>query len=274
MANVAKCPGCGSFYNGSMYSACPYCGKEAEVLDAPAKPQEVKPSGWCGFFGRIGKKPNHQDASEPDKISEADSSSAIPEDVPTTVPAIIPESMAETIMDQSSINAESSISQMGLEHEGSAATAPASQGETDSLIVQLGGMGRTIGKYISSSGETVSPVVGWIIGVKGPSFGKSFPLKSGRNRIGRSGEMDVPLLDDESVSRTCVGEIIYDSRANAYSMLPGTSDSLTYLNGNALYERTVLSGFEEIEFGDSGRNKYVFVPLCGDSFQWARYTQE
>ena len=107
--------------------------------------------------------------------------------------------------------------------------------------------------------------------VKGAHFGQSFVLHSGKNKIGRSHEFDVKLLNDESVSRTCVAVIVYDAKVNAFSLLPGESDSLCYVNAEAVYERKVLSGYEKIELGDSEKNMFVFVPLCGEQFNWSDY---
>ena len=101
--------------------------------------------------------------------------------------------------------------------------------------------------------------------------GQSFALHSGRNKIGRSQDFDVRLLNDESVSRSCVAVIMFDAKASTFSIISGDSDSLCYVNGEALYERKVLVGYEQIELGDSERNMFVFVPLCGEQFSWISY---
>lgn len=143
-----------------------------------------------------------------------------------------------------------------------------------SLQKQIQKSGRTVGRYTPRNGDSgIDPVVGWVICVKGAHFGQSFPLKSGKNRIGRSHEMNVRLMDDDSVSRTCVAEIVFDTKACVFSILPGQSESLCYVNGSALYSRLVLQGYEEMEFGDTGRNKFVFLPLCGEKFQWTTYEE-
>ena len=86
--------------------------------------------------------------------------------------------------------------------------------------------------------------------------------------------MEVSLLNDDSVSRSCEATIIYDSRSNAFYIIPGDSGSLGYIDGAALLERASLKGMEEIEFGNSGKNKYLFVPLCGERFQWSMYSTD
>lgn len=143
-----------------------------------------------------------------------------------------------------------------------------------SLQKQIQKSGRTVGRYTPRNGDSgIEPVVGWLVCVKGAHFGQSFTLKSGKNRIGRSHEMNVRLMDDDSVSRTCVAEIVFDTKACVFSILPGQSESLCYVNGSALYNRLVLLGYEEIELGDTGRNKFVFLPLCSEKFQWTTYEE-
>ena len=122
----------------------------------------------------------------------------------------------------------------------------------------------------SSAAENgVDPVVGWLVCVKGPYYGQSFPLKSGKNRIGRAQSMDVRLLNDSSVSRDCVAVIVYDAKIGDFSVIPGDSDSLCYWNEAAVYAREQLTAYDTLELGDSGRNAFIFVPLCGERFSWA-----
>lgn len=64
---------------------------------------------------------------------------------------------------------------------------------------------------------------------------------------------------------------MFDTKNSAFSIIPGDSDSLCYVSGEALYERRALMGYEQIELGDSERNMFVFVPLCGEHFNWLSY---
>ena len=136
---------------------------------------------------------------------------------------------------------------------------------------QLKESGKTVGKFTSVGDGKADPTVGWVVCVKGPYYGQSFRLHSGKNKIGRSQEFDVRLLNDDSVSRSCVASIVFDTKNSAFSIIPGDSDSLCYVSGEALYERRALTGYEQIELGDSERNMFVFVPLCGEHFNWLSY---
>ena len=119
----------------------------------------------------------------------------------------------------------------------------------------------------------LQPPVGWLVGTRGACYGQSFCLRSGRNRIGRSAEMDVNL-DDGSVSRTCAAVVIYDPKERVFSAMPGESSSLCYVNNHALYQRMELQGYDLMEFGDAGLNQFIFVPLCGNQFRWEDYPPE
>ena len=82
---------------------------------------------------------------------------------------------------------------------------------------------------------------------------------------------DTPICVDSPSARSCVAAIMFDAKASTFSIISGDSDSLCYVNGEALYERKVLVGYEQIELGDSERNMFVFVPLCGEQFSWISY---
>lgn len=256
MGKAIKCPACGSYYNGAVYTNCPYCNNSSTQTTAQPK----KPEPKSGLMGLIGKKTPPQTPKEnPPEPKQVQPNPVSRPTVPIFLstkpqeeePAILadppPESKPEPKVEPA----------LGI-----------------SLSQAISRSGRTVGKYISASGsEGVAPVVGWLVGVKGASQGQSFNLKSGRNKIGRSHEMDVKLLGDESVSRTSAAVIVYDAKAREFSILPGDSDSLCYVNDKAVYERLQLCGYEKIEFGDAGLNMYVFVPFCGERFSWSDYIQ-
>lgn len=149
--------------------------------------------------------------------------------------------------------------------------AHSAAGKNSDLMESVKAASLTKGIYISqgNTGESiVYPVVGWLVCVKGEEKGKSFNLRNGRNKIGRSELMDVKLLREATVSRTVQASIIYDSKERVFSIVPGESNGLCYVNGSALYERVVLQSYDEIQFGDTEENKYLFVAFCGEKFNW------
>lgn len=260
MGKAIKCPACGAYYNGSVYTNCPYCSSGGSSEQNPQ--QTKKPESKGGLMGLFGKK--NASANLPKVEDVIPMQEVQPEPVKRETKPLF--SSVEPKKEESSAPAHMPP-----------AAKPEPKLETASgisLSQAISRSGRTVGKYISSGGsEGVAPVVGWLVGVKGASQGQSFNLKSGRNKIGRSHEMDVKLLGDESVSRTSAAVIVYDAKAREFSILPGESDSLCYVGDKAVYERVQLSGYEKIEFGDAGLNMYVFVPFCGERFSWSDYIQ-
>lgn len=262
MSNAIKCPACGLFYNGARYTQCPYC-KENTDQKAVSAPAEPKTHGIWGIF----EKKSKEEKKEPVAVQSA----PIPEtpktaeepNIAPTAPLYVQEPVQTTWQPVPPPPVPVQ------EH-------PVSAGASGmTLSKQLSLSGRTVGKYISNStGENISPVVGWLVGTKGAYRGQSFNLKSGRNKIGRSHEMDVKLLNDDSVSRSSAAVIIFDAKTGQFFIIPGDSDSLCYVNDAAVYERRELTGYEQIEFGDAGMNQYVFVPFCGERFSWSESGQE
>ena len=48
-------------------------------------------------------------------------------------------------------------------------------------------------------------------------------------------------------------------------LLPGASEGLVYLDGEAVYEARRLTDMNLIKLG---RTSLLFRPLCGDNFSW------
>lgn len=113
-----------------------------------------------------------------------------------------------------------------------------------------------------------APVVGWAVCVKGAQQGASFPLASGRNRVGRAAEMDVVLASDLNVSRNTHCVIIFDPASDMFYLQNGESRGLTYLNGDLLLTPQPLKSHDLIRAGET---TLLFVPLCGAQFHWSDY---
>ena len=286
MASSVRCAACKAYYNGFKYNACPYCGNKPASSVADSEPEKVEktekkePGGLMGFLKRTTHPQKTEVLIEPENTPVQNEI----ESTENTIGELI-QNVKEEQKNVSDVGTDKGrtigIFDLNSQREYEEKKAAVEVGEereekpekseSGSLSYQISKSGRTVGKYISnSSGEAIAPVVGWIIGVKGADYGRSFNLKSGKNKIGRSKENDI-ALDEESVSRSCGAVIIFDSKSKEYSILPGESDSLCYVDGEALYERKKITGFNEIEFGDSEINKYIFCPFCGESFDWSKY---
>lgn len=120
-------------------------------------------------------------------------------------------------------------------------------------------------KNISSAND---PVVGWLVCVKGVHFGESFCIGTGKNSIGRNSDNRIVVWADKTVSRVKHALIVYEPKKKQFYLQPGDSSGLTYLNDEYITESKIMKNHDVIELGES---KFVFIPLCGDSFSWEDY---
>lgn len=113
--------------------------------------------------------------------------------------------------------------------------------------------------------EKPAPVVGWLVCTDGVNKGTDYRLHQGRNFIGRSPEMDVCILGDNTVSRSSHAIVVYDPRSNVYLAQPGSSKELFYVNDKLVLNPVELKTMDLLNIGDT---KLMFVPLCGELFHW------
>lgn len=110
------------------------------------------------------------------------------------------------------------------------------------------------------------PVVGWLVCVEGSNKGLDYRLHQGRNFIGRSAEMDVCIVGDNTVSRSSHAVVVYDPRSNTYLVQPGDSKELLYVNDALTLSTVELKAMDKLSVGST---VLMFVPLCGENFQWS-----
>ena len=113
--------------------------------------------------------------------------------------------------------------------------------------------------------EEENPVCGWIVCVKGPRRGKDYRVMDGKNFVGRADDMDIQILGDNKIARRNHAVIVFDAKKRENMILPGDSNGLVYLNGEAVYLPQPLSAYDVIEMGES---TFLFVPFCGEHYMW------
>lgn len=111
----------------------------------------------------------------------------------------------------------------------------------------------------------LDPVVGWLVCVEGKNKGRDYRIHAENNFIGRDPSMDIAISDDEAVSRQTHAIISYDTRDRAYYFAQGTGRGIVRVNGRATLSTTQLEAYDRIEIGNT---RFVFVPLCGEDFDW------
>ena len=109
------------------------------------------------------------------------------------------------------------------------------------------------------------PTVGWLVCVRGKRFGECFTLGNGKNSIGRTPENRICIAGDTQVSRTQHAFVIFEPRTRKFYLQPGNSSGLTYLNQEIVLLPQPLKERDEIGLNDS---RFLFIPLCNDSFSW------
>lgn len=107
--------------------------------------------------------------------------------------------------------------------------------------------------------------VGWMICIEGPDCGKSFPLKEGKNVIGRSESMDISLKNDVFVFDN-QAYIEYYEKSCCFYVHPGEARKLVYLNDDILLISSSIKKNDILNLGDS---KLMLIPCCDEKFSWS-----
>ncbi|HUK89920.1 MAG TPA: FHA domain-containing protein [Blastocatellia bacterium] len=123
--------------------------------------------------------------------------------------------------------------------------------------------GRTRGVLDAKLG--MNPVVGWLVCTDGPSRGRDFRIFSERNFIGRANTMNICIQGDDSISRERHAVVTYNPKKNTFSLSPGEANGLVYLNNEEVDRPLELNAYDRIQVG---RTELLFIPFCGDRFQW------
>lgn len=122
-----------------------------------------------------------------------------------------------------------------------------------------------------AANKVSTPCVGWLIALGGEHVGTDFRLKVGKNFVGRSPQMDVALTEDKSVSRDRHAIVVYEPKAHLYLVQPGESSSLVYRNNDVVLTPVRLEAYDVITVGDVN---LLFMPLCGERFNWSDLLEE
>jgi hypothetical protein len=122
---------------------------------------------------------------------------------------------------------------------------------------------RTVGYYQRTMGT--EPVVGWLVAIEGSHRGEDFKLKSGRNFVGRSAQMDVCLEKDRSIARERHAIVVYDPKTDTFLVQAGESKELFYLNDKVVLTVEELKPYDALSLGEA---RLIFVPFCNKDFNW------
>ena len=111
-------------------------------------------------------------------------------------------------------------------------------------------------------------VVGWLIGLNGSVKGESYPIRIGRNTIGRDRKADVTINDEQASAHHA--DLVYRPEEDRYILMDHNSTNGTYVNDAEIEPRRDLYSKDIVKIG---RQKYMFLALCQDGFSWADWDQ-
>lgn len=268
------CPSCGAQLR-KRQPFCPFCGVRIDeaVPPAPVQAQQPEPEPMSApeqpFIPIPEPAPEPEQPSVPVPEPEPEQPVSEPGPAPGAEQPPVPASEPETDSGPLPETPPAPVIELERDSVPVPAPAPVQPPRPAFFPSSAPGDGRT---HILYTGETsqIEPVVGWLVCVLGSQQGLSFPLSGGRNRIGRSADMDVCLSSDPEVSRNMHCILTFDPASEAFYLQAGDGRGLTYLNGTLLLTPMQLKPHDLIRVGAT---TLLFVPLCGESFHWNTYFQ-
>lgn len=111
----------------------------------------------------------------------------------------------------------------------------------------------------------IQPVVGWLVCVEGNNRGSDYRIHNGYNYIGRAQSMDICIPGDSHISNENAAIVAYDSMERLFYFGPGMGHNAVRLNGKMCLGQSELKAYDIITLGQT---KLVFIPLCGERFDW------
>ena len=258
-----KCEFCGLFYDESLYTICPHCNGNAnekqggnDVNKAENKPKKEKP----GLFSK--------------KKSETEEKKSVPSDDFSINTEPLMEDDFKTVQEMTDLDEEAETPPMILPEEDNmikpVIPGPGVVRPQPHIAPQVINNSNDEMRTVMQFGRERQPVVGWLICVKGECQGRSFEICSGKNTLGRNPDNDI-VIDDSTVSRE-QAIIKFEPRKQNFSLKPKDSNQCMYTNDEEIEDRIQLTPYMHIEIGE--KTEFIFVPFCGENFNWKEYIEE
>lgn len=110
-----------------------------------------------------------------------------------------------------------------------------------------------------------TPVAGWLVCVDGPAKGSDYRIRAGYNYIGRADHMDICIKGDHGIGRERHAMIAYDPEECVFFFGPADGKSIVRLNGKMVMTPSEVHAYDLLKIGTT---KLMFVPFCGERFNW------
>ena len=282
MGKMLRCSE-GHFYNADKHSSCPICGVSGlniNGIDGTARDKLPEISYQSIPTKEKLPEVSYQSVAVKEKLPQVSHPSvAVKEKLPQVSHPSVPVKKNKKKLPEISVLSvpvkekipDSPVKSIPIKEkklQGSpdspVSTGPGKAGHKNhpqTLSSGVDGNRKTIGYW----GKQLDPVVGWLVCIDGPDKGRDYRIRSEKNFIGRSPDMDIYIENDGQISRKKHAVISYNPRNNTFKLLPGDGRALVFLNGDDVEYAQVMNGHDLIEIGKS---KFVFIPLCGKEFQW------
>jgi hypothetical protein len=128
--------------------------------------------------------------------------------------------------------------------------------------------GRTVAvpKPVPGGGATPAEkryVVGWLVGLNAATRGESFPVRLGRNVLGRDKRSDIVVNDDQASSHHA--DLVFRPEERRFILMDHNSTNGTYVNEVEIEPRRDLAQNDIVRIGI---HRFLFMPLCQEGFYW------
>jgi hypothetical protein len=106
-------------------------------------------------------------------------------------------------------------------------------------------------------------VVGFLLGLTGPIRGEAYPVRMGKNIIGRDRKSDI-VVDDEQAS-AYHADLVFRPEEQRFILMDHNSTNGTYVNGVEIEPRKNLEDRDVIRIG---LQRFMFLNLFKAGFNW------
>ena len=116
---------------------------------------------------------------------------------------------------------------------------------------------------VGAPGPSRRYVVGWLVGLNQSARGESFPVRIGRNVLGRDRKSDIHIPDDLASSHHA--DLVFRPEERRYILMDANSTNGTFVNDQEIQPRRDLFPNDVVRIGT---HRFLFVPLCREGFYW------
>ena len=113
------------------------------------------------------------------------------------------------------------------------------------------------------TGSAKRYVVGWLVGLDGAARGESYPVRIGRNVLGRDKRSDIIVNDEQASSHHA--DLVFRPEERRFILMDHNSTNGTYVNETEIEPRRDLAAKDVVRIG---AQRFLFMPLCHEGFYW------